>query len=66
MNNQMLKGKLCGEGKTYRDLANVLGLSVTSVSDKMNGKSKFDCAEACIIKNWIRLTDKEAVEIFLT
>ncbi len=66
MNLPMLKGKLYERKKTYKDLAQVLGLSVTSVNDKMNGRSDFDCAEACIIKGWVPLTDQESIEIFLT
>lgn len=66
MNIPMLKGKLYEKKKTYADLAEALGISVTAVNNKMNGRTEFDCAEACIIKNWVPLTDKESVEIFLT
>ena len=65
MNRQMLKGKLYERQKTYQALADALGISVTAVNSKMNGKSEFDCAEACIMKNWIPLTDEESIEIFL-
>lgn len=66
LNIPMLKGKLYEKNKTYKDLAEALGISVTAVNNKMNGRTEFDCAEACIIKNWVPLTDKESVEIFLT
>lgn len=66
MNRQMLKGKLLEKGKTYKDLAKVLDKSVTAVSNKMNGISEFDCAEACIISQWLKFTPKESVDIFLT
>lgn len=65
MNIQMLKGKLYEKQKTYRDMAKALGISVTAVNNKMNGKTEFDCAEACIIKNWLPLSDKESIDIFL-
>ncbi len=65
MNRQMLKGKLYERQKTYQELAEALGTSITTVNNKMNGKSEFDCAEACIIKNWVPLTDAESIEIFL-
>lgn len=65
MNIQMLKGKLYEKQKTYRDMAEALGISVTAVNNKMNGKTEFDCAEACIIKNWLPLSDKESIDIFL-
>ena len=61
----MLKGKLYEKQKTYRDMAEVLKISVTAVNNKMNGKTEFDCAEACIIKNWLPLSDKESIDIFL-
>lgn len=66
MNRQMLKGKLCEKGKTYKDLAVVLGKSITTISNKMNGISEFDCAEACIISKWLTLTPRESIDIFLT
>ena len=66
MNRQMLKGKLYEKGKTYRDLAAVLHKSVTTVSNKMNGISEFDCAEACIISQWLHFTQQESIDIFLT
>lgn len=64
MNRQKLKGKLYEENKTYKDLADVLGKSVTTVSNKMNGASEFDCAEACIISKWLALSPKESIEFF--
>ena len=66
MNRQMLKGKMYEKGKSYKDLAKVLGKSVTAVSNKMNGRSEFDCAEACLTSKWLQLTPKESIEIFLT
>lgn len=65
MNIQMLKGKLYEKQKTYKDMAEALKISVTAVNNKMNGKTEFDCAEACIIKNWLPLSDKESIDIFL-
>lgn len=66
MNRQMLKGKLVEKGKTYKDLADVLHKSITTVSNKMNGISEFDCAEAYIISKWLPLTTQESIEIFLS
>lgn len=65
MNRQKLKGKLYEEGKTYKDLAELLGKSVTTIFNKMNGVSEFDCAEACIISKWLMLSSKESIDIFL-
>ncbi|WP_297017945.1 helix-turn-helix transcriptional regulator [uncultured Dialister sp.] len=66
MDRQMLKGKLREKGKTYRDLAALLHKSVTTVSNKMNGVSEFDCAEACLISQWLQLAPHESIDIFLT
>lgn len=66
MNLPMLKGKLREYGKTYADLACIINKSVTTVTAKMNGKVEFDCAEACLISDWLNLTIEERVLIFLT
>lgn len=65
MNIPMLKGKLYERKKTYKDLAEALNISVTAVNNKMNGRTEFDCAEACIIKKWLPLTNEESINIFL-
>lgn len=59
-----LKGKLIENKKTYRDCAQVLGCSITTVNNKMQGKIPFDCWEAEKISNWLELTDSEKIEIF--
>lgn len=66
MNTQMLKGKLREKNKTYKDVAEMLNCSVATVSDKLNGKSIFDCAEAVMISDWLNLTPFESVQIFLS
>lgn len=66
MNIERLKVKLFEKGKTYADVASVLNISTTAVANKMTGKSKFDCAEATIISEWLNLTYEERVDIFLT
>lgn len=44
------KGFLTEKGLTYRDVAEVLGISVTSVGAKINGSSDFLLSEAQAIK----------------
>lgn len=41
-----VKGKIREKGMTYQDVAEKLGLSLVSVSDKINGKSDFLVSEA--------------------
>lgn len=65
MNMNKLKVKLFEKGLTYSDVAEKLDISVTAVSNKLNGQSKFNCAEATIISNWLELTVPDRVEIFL-
>lgn len=60
-----LKGKLLEKRKTYNECAAELGVSVTTFSDKMNGKSKFNVEEANILANFIGLSDVEKIDIFL-
>lgn len=65
MNLPRLKGKFVEHNKTYSDCAQMLGCSVTTVSNKMKGKVPFDCWEASKIIQWLGLSNEEGVEIFL-
>ena len=64
MEMRKLKGKLLEHGKTYKDCAYVLGCSVTTVSNKMQGKIPFDCWEAERISEWLGFSDSEKIDIF--
>ena len=55
MDMNKLKVKLFEKGLTYSDVAKKLDLSVTAVSNKLNGQSKFNCAEATISRNFFKL-----------
>ena len=61
----ILKSKLSLKEKTQKDLAKVLGLSKVSVSKKVNGLSRFSLPEVKKIKDYLKLTDDEVVEIFI-
>ena len=45
-----LKGLLAERGLTYRGVASLLGISITSVGQKINGTSDFLLSEAEAIK----------------
>lgn len=45
-----LKGFLTERGLTYKDIASLLGISVTSVGAKINGSSDFLLSEVKAIK----------------
>ena len=53
------------KGETNRDLAELLGISVQSVSAKINEKgSEFKQGEIAIISQHYKLTPKQVVDIF--
>lgn len=62
---EVLKGKLVENKKTYLVCAKHLGVSVTTFSDKMNGKRKFNVEEVNMLSSMINLSDAEKVDIFL-
>ena len=51
MKLEKLKGLLVEHKKTYADLAELLGVSITTINSKMNGKTQFDVVEATIISD---------------
>lgn len=65
MNKDKLKGKLVEKKKTYEDCANALGVSITTFSNKMNGKGSLYIEEVNTLSNFLELTDNEKIEIFL-
>lgn len=60
-----LKGLLVEHKKTYADLAELLGVSITTINSKMNGKTQFDVVEATMISDWLGLDCSSRVDIFL-
>lgn len=56
------KGWLRSNNLTYKDISRLLGLSVATVSAKINGKSDFLLSEIRAIKKEYKLDD----EIFFT
>ena len=62
---RVLKGKLREQEKTYADCAKQMGISITTFSEKINGRRKFTVEEANDLSNFLQLTDKEKVDIFL-
>lgn len=65
MNSAKLKGKLKEAGITYKDLAENLDISLTSVCKKINNKVAFDVREAYKISQLLGVDDNVAYEIFL-
>lgn len=65
MKLEKLKGLLVEHKKTYADLADLLGVSITTINSKMNGKTQFDVVEATMISDWLELDCSSRVDIFL-
>lgn len=66
MNRDRLKGKLVEKGKTYEDCAKAVNVTVTTFSKKMNGASKFYIDEVKALSDFLKLTNNEKIDIFLT
>ena len=66
MNTQKLKGLLVEKGKTYEECAKALNMSITSFSNKMNDKTRFDIVEINKLVNYLELNKEEATNIFLS
>jgi BetR domain. len=62
----ILKSKMILQEKTQLEMAKVLGLSLVSVSKKINGVIKFNLEEVKKIKEYLNLTDEEINQIFLS
>ncbi len=65
MDSQKLKGKMREKSKTYQDVAEAIGVSITTINDKLNGKRKIYVEEAQAISNLLDLSNDERVSIFL-
>ncbi len=66
MNLDKLKGKLVEKKKTYRDCASHLGVTVATFNNKMNGRSKMYIDEVNSLSEFLGLSYKEKVDIFLS
>lgn len=65
MNIDKLKGKLVEKKRTYEDCAKALDISITTFSNKMNGRGSLYIEEVNKLSNFLELTNTEKVEIFL-
>jgi transcriptional regulator with XRE-family HTH domain len=59
-----LKGKIRESESSYRDLAEKIGMSPTTLSDKINGYSVFDTVEVDKIVHELRIDHNEIVKFF--
>ena len=64
MDINKLKGKIREKGLTYKILAQKIGIGLTSMNYKINGKHLFNHEEMIKLREILRLTDNEIIEIF--
>ena len=64
MNKNKLKGKIRERGLTYKILAKKIGIGLTSMNYKINGKHLFNHEEMIKLKEALKLSDNEIIEIF--
>lgn len=65
MNKELLRSIMALHGDTYRDLAELLGISEQSISGKINEKgTEFKQGEIAKIKKRYNLTPEQVEEIF--
>lgn len=64
MNTNKLKGYLREKNKSYIDCASAIGVTITTFSKKMNGKTKFNIAEINDLVAYLDMDYKTAMEIF--
>ena len=66
MDINKLKGKIREKGLTYKMLAQKIGIGLTSMNYKINGKNLFNQEEMKKLKEALRLTDNETIDIFFS
>ena len=66
INKQLLKSKMILREITQPQIAKKLGLSITSINQKINGNMIFKPKEIKEIRNLLGLSNDETVEIFLS
>lgn len=64
MNTNLLKAKMKLHNDTQRELADYLGIVISNVSFKINGKQPFNADEIRKMKKRYNLTAEEIDEIF--
>lgn len=66
MNTNRLKAKIVENGDTQTNLATALGISLSNLNDKINGKADFRQNEIAAIKSRYQLTADDVDAIFFS
>ena len=64
MQTKELRAEMIRYGDSNQTLANELGRSMTSISEKINGKSEFTQSEIALIMQRYRLSPEKVCDIF--
>lgn len=62
----MLKGKIVEKKTNYDECSKALGISITTLSNKMNGYTEFTVQEANNLSTFLNLSLDEKIHIFLS
>ena len=65
LNKRLLNSKMVLHGRTQKDLSLFLGISEVAVSKKFQGIFRFNVEDIKRIKEYLKLTNDEVVEIFI-
>lgn len=66
MNINMLKGKIVANGMNVEQLATAINVDRSSLYRKFNNADKITIGEALRIKEVLKISDTEAIQIFLS
>ena len=65
INRKLLDSKMVLNGKTQDDVAKLFGFSIVPVNKRFNVRTKFKPEEIAKLKEFLKLTNDEVVEIFI-
>lgn len=65
VNVNKLKSYLALKGMVIKDLAEAIGMPISTLSNKINGKSEFTASEIAQIQTALDIPDEEVLEIFI-
>lgn len=65
VNTNKFRSYLALRGMTIKDLAEAIGMSISTLSNKINGKSEFTASEIAQIQTALNIPDEEVLEIFI-
>lgn len=65
VNINKLKSYLALKGMVIKDLAEAIGMPISTLSNKINGKSEFTASEIAQIQTALDIPNEEVLDIFI-